>query len=371
MQMGFVTPLQFYGIDNNPFAVELARVTLMIVRKVAVDRLGLTEATLPLDTLDDNIRCQDALFTDWPKADAIIGNPPFLGGKYLKRELEDTYVERIYEYFPDVKESVDFCVYWFRRAHQKLEKDGRAGLVGTNSIRQGWSRNAGLDYITQNSGTIHEAISTQVWSGEAKVHVSIANWSKHHSEICFLDNKAVSAINSSLRSDIDVTGALRLEANQDFCFQGVTPRGKGFIVSERKAQEWISLNPKNDLVLKPLIDAGSLARDPGGYPQRWIIDFDDFNFEHASDYPKVLQHLRETVKPQRIKTKDTWAIENWWKFWRLRSEMREAISKLKSYFAIPRHSKWFIFLPAQSSWMPGDSTNVVAVDDFYIRPLAH
>jgi hypothetical protein len=83
IQMGFVTPLQFFGIDNNPFAVELARVTLMIARKVAVDRLGLTEATLPLDTLDQNIRCQDALFTEWPKADAIIGNPPFLGGKTL------------------------------------------------------------------------------------------------------------------------------------------------------------------------------------------------------------------------------------------------------------------------------------------------
>jgi hypothetical protein len=81
IQMGFVTPLQFFGIDNNPFAVELARVTLMIARKVAVDRLGLTEATLPLDTLDQNIRCQDALFTEWPKADAIIGNPPFLGGQ--------------------------------------------------------------------------------------------------------------------------------------------------------------------------------------------------------------------------------------------------------------------------------------------------
>jgi type II restriction/modification system DNA methylase subunit YeeA len=67
IQMGFVTPLQFFGIDNNPFAVELARVTLMIARKVAVDRLGLTEATLPLDTLDQNIRCQDALFTSGQK----------------------------------------------------------------------------------------------------------------------------------------------------------------------------------------------------------------------------------------------------------------------------------------------------------------
>lgn len=112
LQMGFVTPLQFFGIDNNPFAVELARVTLMIARKVAIDRLGLQdyEPALPLDTLDKNIVCKDALFTDWPKADAIIGNPPFLGGKNMRISLGDEYIDRIFSTFSDVRDSVDFLV---------------------------------------------------------------------------------------------------------------------------------------------------------------------------------------------------------------------------------------------------------------------
>ncbi|MBC1198257.1 class I SAM-dependent DNA methyltransferase, partial [Microcystis aeruginosa BLCCF158] len=93
LQISFVTPKQFYGMDINPFAVELARVTLMIARKVAIDKFNLTEASLPLDTLDSNIICADALFTDWQKADAIIGNPPFLGGKKLRTELGDEYAE--------------------------------------------------------------------------------------------------------------------------------------------------------------------------------------------------------------------------------------------------------------------------------------
>lgn len=78
--ISFVTPNQFYGMDTNPFAVELARVTLMIARKVAIDKHNLTEPALPLDSLDQNIVCQDALFTKWPQANAVIGNPPFLGG---------------------------------------------------------------------------------------------------------------------------------------------------------------------------------------------------------------------------------------------------------------------------------------------------
>ncbi len=177
MQMSFVTPQQFYGMDTNPFAVELARVTMMIARKVAIDRLGLFEPALPLDTLDQNIECKDALFNDWVQADAIIGNPPFLGGKHMRMAIGDDYIDRVFKRFPEVKDSVDFCAYWFRLAHDTIsETSGRAGLVGTNSISQGKSRAAALDYVTRNGGVIHEAISTQVWSGEANVHVSIVNW---------------------------------------------------------------------------------------------------------------------------------------------------------------------------------------------------
>jgi type II restriction/modification system DNA methylase subunit YeeA len=176
MQMGLVTPLQFYGMDTNPFAVELARVTLTIARKIAIDNLQLTEPALPLDTLDNNIVCQDALFSEWVKADAIIGNPPFLGGNRIRSGLGDEYVERIFRKFLEVKSQVDFCSYWFRLAHEYINKKGRVGLVGTKTISRGNSRYASLDYITRNGGYIHEAISIQKWSGEAKVYVSIVNW---------------------------------------------------------------------------------------------------------------------------------------------------------------------------------------------------
>ena len=129
---GFVTTNQFYGMDTDPFAVDLARVTLMIARKVAHDRLGLIEQELPLDNLDQNIVQADALFEEWQEADAIIGNPPFLGGKHLRTNLGDDYVNKIFAKYSDVKDSVDFCSYWFRLAHDKLKKDGMAGLVATN-----------------------------------------------------------------------------------------------------------------------------------------------------------------------------------------------------------------------------------------------
>jgi SAM-dependent methyltransferase len=229
MQFSFVTARQFYGMDINPFAVELAKVTMMIARKLAIDELHMDEQALPLDNLDDNFRACDALITieggagilpavspqaesgneslgaqpqrragspphqssmphpiqiPWPEADVIIGNPPFLGAKRLKPEHGADYVNTVRKLYPDVPGMADFCVYWFRRSHDHLPvctKDdpvaGRAGLVGTQNIRNNKSREGGLDHIVK-SGTIVEAVDNQPWSGEANVHVSIANWVK-------------------------------------------------------------------------------------------------------------------------------------------------------------------------------------------------
>ncbi|MFM6341454.1 MAG: class I SAM-dependent DNA methyltransferase, partial [Dolichospermum sp.] len=366
MEMGLVTPLQFYGMDTNPFAVELARVTLMIARKIAIDNLQLTEPALPLDTLDNNILCQDALFSEWVKADAIIGNPPFLGGKNMRLNLGDKYIDRIFKHFPKVKDSVDFCAYWFRLAHDKIDEKGRVGLVATNSISQGKSRIAALDYITQNGGYIHEAVSTQPWSGAAKVHVSIINWCKDKPRKYYLDDLVVSQINSSLKSSIDVSQAARLQANLNKCFQGVIPNGKGFLLSEQQAEEWIKADAKNVEVLKLFSMGANLAKNPHGKPERWIIDFDDMSIEEASDYQLPFEHIKTYVKYERDSNRRDVTRMNWWKYGEKRPAMRKAISTLSFYFTVPRVSKWAIFIPAPLNWLPGDLNIVIASDDFYV-----
>ena len=150
-------------MDINPFAVELAKVTMMIGRKLAIDELHITEPALPLDNLDANFRACDALIdpagnpTPWPKVDAIIGNPPFLGAKRLKPERGPDYVNAIRRAYPDVPGMADYCVYWFRKAHDHLPActaedpvSGRAGLVGTQNVRNNQSRVGGLDHIVRD-----------------------------------------------------------------------------------------------------------------------------------------------------------------------------------------------------------------------------
>jgi hypothetical protein len=365
---GFVNTNQFFGMDTDPFAVELARVTLMIARKVAHDRLGLTEQELPLDNLDKNIVQADALFTAWPIAEAIVGNPPFLGGKNIRLDLSDEYAEKVYAAFPEVKDSVDFCCYWFRKAQNALSKDGRAGLVATNSIREGNSRRAALDYVIDQGGHICNAISTQPWSGDAKVHVSIVNWSLVKSDNCSLDGAQVKQINSSLTSTVDATKAPRLKANLGVAFQGVIPVGvDGFTLAPEHAMLWMTEHDEGKEILKPFLTADDLTDSPLATPRRWIIDFNNMDLEEAEKFHKAFDQVQRLVKPIRMNNRRDVTRLNWWKFGEKRPAMREKIQRTGGYLCIPGHSKWFIPLRICHDWLPGNSTTVIVLKDCFIH----
>jgi hypothetical protein len=244
---------QFYGIDVNPLGIELAKVTLSMAKKFTTeefnkftkqDRLFEIEDPLPFDNLDDNFIQGDALFVDWPNADAIIGNPPYQSKNKMQEEFGTDYINRLREAFPKMPGKADYCVYWFRKAHDHLAMSGRAGLVGTNTIRQTNSRLGGLDYITANNGIITEAISSMPWGGSAVVHVSIVNWTKSDKPIKGTkklreklgENSSepwrefdLDTIPPTLSPKLDVTKASKLKANSesDSCFQGQTHGNEG------------------------------------------------------------------------------------------------------------------------------------------------
>ena len=150
-----ISTKQFFGIDNNPFAVELAKVTLMLAKELAIEELyealntgqktlGLEyEKALPLDNLDENIICDDALFCNWPESSVIIGNPPYQSKNKVQKEYGSVYLQKLREYMSEVSGMADYCVYWFRKAHDHLKNNQRAGLVGTNTIRENYSRESG------------------------------------------------------------------------------------------------------------------------------------------------------------------------------------------------------------------------------------
>ena len=269
--------------------------------------------------------------------------------------------------FPEVEGQPDFCVFWFRKAADVLGEKGRAGLVGTNSIAQVSGRRASLDYVVNQGGIIHHAVSTQEWSGEAAVHVSIVNWSKQEPKKRVLDDQEVAIISSSLTAEVSVASALPLKVNQGMSFQSCELAGKGFIITEAEAQAWIKADPKNAEVLKPMIDGKNLIH--AYQPLNWVIDFNDMSLEKASEYLLPFQRVKLLVKPERDKNRRNSRRIYWWQFGEKRPAMRRALEGLNCYFALPKIAKWVMFTPVNIHILPCEANMVIASEDFYLLGL--
>lgn len=391
---------QFFGIDKAPFAVELARVTLMLAKELELaeakkfedaDGLLLFEKPLPLDNLDEQIVCADALFSEWPKADAIIGNPPYLGSRYLAKELGYDYTQALYERFPGVPKMADFCTHWFRLAHDALPPGGRAGLVGTNTVRQNESREASLDYVVAHGGTITEAVSTEVWSGDAAVHVSIVNWVKgeapgpkklltqtgDHVDSPWRTEE-VERIGPTLKTGTDVSGAVALKANQEpkQVFVGQYPFNEGFLLTPAEAVAMIKADARNCEVLFPYMIGRDLVE--AGGPTRWIIDFgqrDTFEaraytlpFERVKErvMPDVLAHAeRERAATGKESTRWTRLAKRWWQFRDYQPGTMAAIAVVPRYVACSRVTKRPIFEFVSRDVHPDNTVMVFPMADDY------
>jgi hypothetical protein len=412
-----ISPKQFFGLDVNENAVETAKVTLMLARRLAShsahefwdahadmfpghDTHALQfEKDLPLDNLDDNIKCADALFTPWPDADAIIGNPPFIASRNFAREHGYEYTRKVYTAFPDVPKMADLCVHWFRLAHDRLKHGGRAGLVGTKTIRQNEAREASLDYIVNNGGVITEAISTQVWSGDAQVHVSLVNWVKPPKKLTpdfwlpktkklftqlgdakdsHWKREDVQLIGPTLSAKFDVTVAKQLQANEKprLVFQGQNPVHEGFFLQPQEAAHILKEQPDIREVLFPYLIGEDLVAKGG--PTRWIIDFGQREMTEAMHYKTAFERVKKLVMPDVLAKAETekkatgkestrWTrmANRWWQFRDYQPGTMTAIAKLPRYIACPRVTKRPVFEFISSSIHPDNALAVFAFADDY------
>ncbi len=357
------------GIEIEPAAVLIARVTLWMGHRQMIDVYGAAENPLPLVSLA-NISIGDALRAPWPDTDCVIGNPPFLGSQFIRRQLSPDYADWLRDTFHvGVKE---LCVYWFRLAQEHLKAGQRAGLVGTNSISQNKARSASLDYIVATGGTITDAISSQKWPGAAKVHVSIVNWVKSSDEgPFFLDGAQVEAIDSSLHAGVGWRPR-NLAANSNRCFQGVIPVGDGFIIDSVTAESLLNKSTADySKVVRRYLIGDDITEDPGQRPRRWIIDFGFMELEQAKKFPDALAIVRAKVKPVRDDSDDTDFRRFWWRFGRPRPTMYGALEGRNRYIAIAAQGKRLVAAWQDLTTTPSNLTFVATFDDDYSMGILH
>jgi hypothetical protein len=400
-QLGFafkpqVDVQQLRAIEINPYAFELAQVSVQIGYLQWRRDNGFDNDRTPVLQNLDGFQNEDALLVphfrskartlkeaqagehagddalkfyterEWPEAVVIVGNPPFLGDKVMRRELGDDYVEELRKTFNDrLPGQADFCCYWFEKARQLIEqgKCRRAGLLATQNIRGGASRQV-LDKI-KTTGNIFFGVSDRDWIlAGAMVHISMVGFDDGSERERFLNGKPVETINSNLSAESDITKALPLLENSGSGFIG-SCKGGSFDIAETEALELLCAGgnphglPNSDLV-RPVANSKDLTIER---MQRWIIDTRDLPLDQATRYASPFAIVVERVKPHRDTNRDKWLKQNWWRPQRMRPEMRNAIQPLARFIVTPTTSKHRVFIWLAQPVLPDHKLVVISRAD--------
>ncbi len=431
LQGHVVSPEQFYGLEKNTHAAWIAEMVMWIGHlqwhfRVSGDAMPTepilkdfrtircTDALLewsrteiersdgassssesscgrPLFERDDGrevVRYMDPRPREWPSVHFIIGNPPFIGGKDLRRELGDGYVDALASIRGGRFRSADLVTAWWDRAAELLTRDGsvlrRFGFITTNSITQTFSRRV-LEHHLQRQPPVRIVfgIADHPWvrgQGCADVRIAMsvvergspdgqARWLKIRSEmglhterptLTFKERHGV--IGADLTLDSRLIRAAPLKANAGLAYRGVQLMGSGFLVDPSRASALLSGSRAG--APSPIRDYRN-GRDLADRP-RGLQAIDFFGWEEATarqDHPLVYQHLLETVKPERDRNNRASYRDNWWTFGEPRRDLREALTGLDRYIVTIETAKhrWFRFLDA--SVLPDNKLVVVASDD--------
>ena len=276
--------------------------------------------------------------------DAIIGNPPFLGGKKLSpasgKDVREWYVSVLGE---GKKGNADLVAYFFLRAFSLLRPTGTLGLIATNTVAQGDTREVGLDQMVDQGFTITRSIQSSPWPATSANLEYAAVWGTRDSVsdgvLLACDDEPVTRISTLLEPLGSVDGAPeRLRENAKIAFQGCVVLGKGFIVEPEEARAWIAEDPRNADVLFPYLNGEDLNSRPDTSASRWVIDFDGRSERQASLYDLPFERVVEQVKPERMLKNQKSYRDYWWQFAHKGSAWKQAVSELDKVLVLAQVS---------------------------------
>lgn len=381
-----VGPESVLGLELNTYAAELARISVWIGEIQWMRRNGFDAARDPILRTLGTIDCRNAIINtdgsafDWPDADAILGNPPYLGAKLMKRKLGVAETDALRAvYAGRLPGFTDLVCYWFENARAKIEVGGaaRAGFVATNSIR----KNTNLPVMKRICDTtrIFEAWNEEKWVLEgAAVDVSL---------VCFgssdraprLNGNMVGGINPDLTSGLDLTQVAPLDDNQDQAFLGIQKSGP-FDIPGSTARQWLGepTNPNghhNREILKPYWNGDDLTGRPRDY---WFIDLPlKLTEADASLYGSAFGHLStaldensKTVKQLRAELGER-AGPRWWEPHWPRPEMRARIAAVSRYIVTPETAQHRLFVWLKPPILPDKNLIVIPREDDTFFGLLH
>jgi N-6 DNA Methylase len=295
--------------------------------------------------------------------DAIVGNPPFMGGSKISGSMGAPYLDWLKIYHEGTHGNGDIVAHFFRRSFDMLRQGGALGLIATNTIGQGDTRSTGLRWICENGGTIYSARKRLKWPGEAAVVVSVVHVHKGElNQSLELDGHPVPFVSAYLFHAGGHVDPAILRANASKSFLGSKIYGQGFTFDDTvgggKANPLSAMNdliandPRNAERILPYIGGEEVNENPASEHHRYVINFGQISLQEAELWPGLIQIVRERVKPERDRLREdtgpgAHGKKWWWQFQHPRQPLYAAINGMQRVLTISQVNSHvqFAFLP--------------------------
>jgi len=274
--------------------------------------------------------------------DALVGNPPFLGGSRISRTLGDDFLFYLLAAFPETSGNGDLVSFFIRRASNVSGKFGYLGFITTNSIAQGETRENGLAYLREHGGKIFHAVKSTTWPGGANVfisqfHIAKSQWAGP----CVLDGRCVNGISSYLDQEEGGFEPYRLMRRLGLVYRGSTISGEGFILTAAERTALIEADSKSAEVIKPFLTGQDINQDPNQRSNRYAIDFGAMSEDQARCYRACWQKLYDSVRLQRADNKIESRVRIWWQYIGRQEELYAAIRGFPRILGCGQVSKYW------------------------------
>jgi hypothetical protein len=306
-----------------------------------------------------------------PGFDGLVGNPPFLGGKRISTNHGEQYADWLSTSHTGSSQNMDLVGHFFRRGFNLLRNNGCLGLIATNTLGQGDTREGGLSFLLGVGGTITHAVRRLQWPGEAAVVVSVVHILKGPYRTPILDERCVPRISAYLTSGTVDSSPASLRANAGKSFIGSIILGMGFTFDDESAAkgETLSLSDMHALIdrnpcvsdrIRPYIGGEELNNEPRQLHRRFAFDLSDLSESEAREnWPELFELARQRVKPKRDVLKRPVYRENWWRFGEPQSALYAAARGFSQVLAISRVTPHLAFAFLPSGMIYADSTVVL------------
>lgn len=308
--------------------------------------------------------------------DAVVGNPPFLGGTKLTGAMGETYREYLVDHLASRKRGIaDLVAYFELRAHRLLNACGQVGIVATNTLAQGETREVGLEQLNASGVVIRRAIKSARWPSRSAALEYCAVWTSNvpvaESSAYVLGDLVVpNGISTSLNpATRQASWVEPLESNGGVAFIGSYVLGLGFTLSYEEAHNWIAADQRYVEVLFPYLNGQDLNNHPEHATERWVINFHDWVESRAREYPNAYQRVLEEVKPERDANNRKFYRDYWWQYAEKRPALVKAMQPLDRCMVITRHTHTVMPVMISTGSVFSEATVVFACDDFAFLAL--